>query len=186
MFDKQEHVVLANHEMTSPFPHQGECTIMFEKGHVMPEMLSPLPVWSPHEEEQMIVFETEMITPICLFPLVLPVASISVDGIASHDNDDLATNAVPILLDAAPITLDAKEGTLGFGEDALLGPNTAPDDPSIHLHPYDAPIPLVSHHAFHNTVDMLAPAMGLPVSHLHVWQAVMDITDHAVALPTSC
>lgn len=181
---------------------------MFEKGHVMPDILPQLPMWSPHEEEQMIVFEMEMIAPVCLFPLVLPIASVSMDGITSHDDDDLATDAVPILLDAPPTTLDAKDGTIGFGEDARLGPNTAPDDPSTHLHLYkqhssDDPNPFVSHRAFHNTVDMLPPATGLPVSHLQSSKhrslldhgangsiaridTMSDFNDHAVALPTSC
>jgi hypothetical protein len=93
-------------------------------------MLPPLTVLSPHDEEQMIVFEMETIAPpVCLFPLVPSMASVS--------------------LDAAPIILDTKVDMLGCGEDAMLGSNTAPDDPSIHLHAFkqhcsDTPILLNS------------------------------------------
>jgi hypothetical protein len=133
------------------------------------EILLPMTVLSPHDEEQTIVFETEMLAPVCLFPLVPPMASVSLDGITSGDEDALATDAVWMLPDATP----ADEGALGSREDALLGPNTATSDPSVHLPPYkkhsnDAPIPLDSCFAFHNTVEMLPPATGPPhhlVSH---------------------
>ena len=129
----------------------------------MTEILLPMTVLSPHDEEQTIVFETEMLAPVCLFPLVPPTASVSLDGITSGDEDALATDAVWMLPDATP----ADEGALGSREDALLGPNTATSDPSFHLPPYkkhsdDAPIPLDSHFAFHNTVEMLLPATGPP------------------------
>jgi hypothetical protein len=79
----------------------------------------------------------------------------------------LSLDAASITLDAASITLDAKVDTLGLGENAMLGSNTAPDDPSIHhhackQHSSDAPIPLDSRLAFHNTVEMLPPATGPP------------------------
>jgi hypothetical protein len=128
---------------------EDEHTIVFyEKEHMPTKALPPLTVLSPHDEEQTIVFEMETIAPVCLFPLVPPTASVS--------------------LDAVPVTLDAKVDTLGFGEeDAMLGSDTAPDNPSICLHAYkqpssNAPIPLDSQLAFHNTMEMLPPATGPP------------------------
>jgi hypothetical protein len=143
-----------------------EHTLVFNKEeHVVTEMFSPMmTVFSPQDEEQTIVFETEMIAPVCLFNLVLPPASVSLDGINIGDEDDLATDALWMLLDASPA---AKESALDFGEEDLLGPDTAPSHPSVHLPPYkkhsdDAPIPLDSRFAFHNTVEMLLPATGPP------------------------
>jgi hypothetical protein len=107
------------------------------------------------EDEQTIVFETEMITPLCLFPLVLPTASVSLNSIDSGNKDDPSTVA--------------EESFLVFGEEALLGPERAPSNPSIHLPPYkthsdNAPIiPLDSRFAFHHrTVEMLPPATSPP------------------------
>ena len=126
------------------------------------------------------MFEMDMIAPVCLFPMVLPMAPVSVDGIDSGDEDDPATDALWMLLDTSPA---AKEGALGFGEEVLLSPDTTPSNPSVCLPPYnkhsnDAPILLDSRFAFHNTVEMLPPATGPPV-HL-----VGDMTNPSSTLPT--
>ena len=69
--------------------------------------------WYTAAEEVTIMCEMEMVTRVCLFPLM----------------------------------------ALGSGEDALLDPG----------------IPLVSRGAFHNTADILPPATGPPVTHLHLF-----------------
>jgi hypothetical protein len=110
--------------------------------------------------------------------LVPPTASVSLDGITSGDEDALATDAVWMLPNATP----ADEGALGYREDALLGPNTATSNPSIHLPPYkkhsdDAPIPLDLCFAFHNTMEMLPPATGPPVPQALVVPGIIHLGD---------
>jgi hypothetical protein len=122
---------------------------------------------APSAEEEMIVFEMETIAPkMCLFPLVLPMASISLGSIDSGNGDIPAADALWMLRDAS---LAAKESSLGFGEEVSIGSDTAPSDPFILLPPYkmhsdDAPIiPMDSCFAFHHsTVEMLPPATGPP------------------------
>jgi hypothetical protein len=162
-----------------------EHTIVFyEKEHVATKTLHPMTVLSPpHDEEQIIVFEMETIAPVCLFPLVPPsTASASVDEIASGGGlDELTPDAVPIV--------DADADSIAFGVDALLVPDTAHDDPLVHIRPFQKPsddetIPLDPRFVFHNTVEMLPPATGPP------HQVVgMDCFDHAcwpVCDPHSC
>jgi len=57
---------------------EGEHTIVFrKKEHMATKMLHPMTELFPHDEEHKIVFEMEMIAPVCLFPLVPPTASLS-------------------------------------------------------------------------------------------------------------
>ena len=72
---------------------------------------------SDDNEEHTIVFEMDMIAPVCLFPMVLPTASVSLDGIDSGDEVDPATSdALWMLLDTSPA---ANNSALGFGEECL-------------------------------------------------------------------
>jgi hypothetical protein len=133
-------------------------TIVFlEKEHVVTEILPPMTVLSPHEDKQRIVLETETITPVCLFPApVMPVVAPTQDGCqllfdpnscGLHGNEDNSLAHGEITMDsdafdhgekmlrdgASPA---AEESSFGFGEEVLLGSDTALSDPSIHLPPY--------------------------------------------------
>jgi hypothetical protein len=101
--------------------------VFYEKEHVATMTRHLMTVLSPHDEEQIIVFEMETIAPVCLFHLVpSSMTFASVDGLASGGGlDELTPDAVPIV--------DADADSIAFGVDALLVPDTAHDDPCIIL-----------------------------------------------------
>jgi hypothetical protein len=158
---KDEHAAPAIQPSPGGDAEEEHTIVFYEKEHMATKTLHPMTVLSPHDEEQIIVFEMETIAPVCLFHLVPPsMASASVDGIASGgDVDALTPDAVQIV----NVNADAT----AFGEDALL-----------------VPIPLDPRFVFHNTVEMLPPATGL----LHQIVGI-DCFDHEcwpVCDPHSC
>jgi hypothetical protein len=95
--------------------------------------------------------------------------------------DELTPDAVQIV--------NAEDDATAFGVDALLVPDTAHDDPLVHIRPFQKPsddetIPLDPRFVFHNTVEMLPPATGPPHQVVGI-----DCFDHAcwpVCDPHSC
>ena len=138
------------------------------------------------------MFEKDTITPVCLFPAapMMPFVASTKDGCqllfdpnscGLHLNEDNSLAHGEITMDSDALAHGekmlrdgaspaAEERSFGFGEEVLLGSDTALSDPSIHLPPYykkhsdDAPIILLdSCFAFYNnTVEMLPPATGPP------------------------
>jgi hypothetical protein len=158
------------------FDDEEEHTIVFDAMATTPSTLAPsvpnvTPLVEmeilPHlDDEQMIVFETEMVTLVCLFPAIpcLTVTSINMppDGkstVAFCDSDcGLGSDMIPGLL------VD-EESDDDNGKDVLIDVATSldtshEDAQKFWYHAY--PILLATLHGHYNTVYLLPPANGPP------------------------
>jgi hypothetical protein len=109
------------------------------------------------DDEQMIVFETEVVTPVCLF-LAIPSTATSASDFV-YDSDCGLRNDIDPRLQLVDVASDDD-----IEKDALIDVATSLDTShDAQMFPYHAyPIPLATIQGHYNTVHLLPPANGPP------------------------
>jgi hypothetical protein len=149
------------------FDEEEEHTIVFDEIAPTPSTLAPsvtnmtpleMDILPQLDDEQMIVFETEMVTPVCLFPAIPPTATSVCDSV--YDSDcGLGSDIDPRLQLVDEVSDDDN------GKDVLIDVasslDTSHDAQQFRCHAY--PIPLATLQGHYNTVHLLPPANGPPI-----------------------
>jgi hypothetical protein len=133
---------------------------------IMMEILS-----HPDDDEQTVVFETEMVTPVCLFPAVPSTATSVSDSV--YDSDcGLGSYIVPrLLVDEEPDDDNGKDVLI----DVPTSFDTSHDAQTFLYHAYSIPLATLQGH--YNTVHLLPPANGpptLPGLARHLTNGIID------------
>ena len=122
--------------------------------NVTPQVMEILP---HSDDELMIVFETEMATPVCLFPAIPSTATSVSDSV--YDSDCGLGSYIDPRLQLVDAASDDDNGK-GVFIDVATSLDTSHDAQKFRYHAY--PIPLATLQGHYNTVHLLPPANGPP------------------------